>query len=50
MNSKNAVKEIQKNCKFQNAKYNYFCRMPDGIAEIIIKNNSVTKYKLTRYL
>ena len=48
MKSKNAVKEVQKNCKFQNAKYNYFCRMPDGIAEILIKNNSVTKYKLTR--
>ena len=50
MNSKNAAKEVQKNCQFQNAKYNYFCKMPDGIAEIIIKNDSVTKYKLTRDL
>lgn len=47
MNSSSAVKEVNKNCKYQNKKYNYYCKMPKGTAEIQIKNNKVIKYRLT---
>ena len=47
MNSPIAIKEVNKNCKYQNKKYNYYCKMPKGTAEIQIKNNKVIKYRLT---
>ena len=47
MNSPSAIKEVNKNCKHQNKKYNYFCKMAKGTAEIQTKNNKIIKYRLT---